>query len=201
MSTILQQLNLEMSAIVEKAKRSLVQITNGNQRGVGAGTIWHADGLIITNAHVVQREPLEVVLPDEGKFPARILAHDPETDLAALSINAQNLSTVELGDSTKLQPGQLVLALGHPWGIAGAVCAGPVINVGPPLEIPRLTRDFIQAGLQLRPGHSGGPMVDVWGRLVGINTMITGPEVGLAVPLHVVKEFLKQKLGTPVTAV
>lgn len=198
MSNLLQQLNLELSDIVSRAKRSLVKITNGNQRGVGAGTIWHADGLIITNAHVVQRRPLDVVLPDETRFSATVLAHDPETDLAALSINAQNLPTVELGNSTELQPGQLVLALGHPWGVAGAVCAGPVINVGPPPEIPRLARDFIQAGLQLRPGHSGGPMIDVKGRLVGINTMITGPEVGLAVPLHTVKEFLKQHLGTTV---
>ena len=197
MSKLLQQLNLELAEIVEKTRRSLVQINNGKQSGVGAGTIWHADGLIITNAHVVRRAPLEVVLPDERRLPAKVLAHDTETDLAALSINAVNLPTIELGDSIGLQPGQLVLALGHPWGIAGAVCAGPVINVGPPPEIPRLHREFIQAGLQLRPGHSGGPMVDVQGRLVGINTMITGPEVGLAVPLHVVKEFLKHKLGTP----
>ena len=149
MSDLLQQLNSEMSAVVETARRGLVQITNGKQRGVGAGTIWHADGLIITNAHVIRREPLEIILPDERKLPAKVLAHDSEIDLAALSVDAKDLPTVELGDSTDLQPGQLVLALGHPWGVAGAVCAGPVINVGAPPEIPRLTREFIQAALQL----------------------------------------------------
>ena len=96
-----------------------------------------------------------------------------------------------------LQPGQLVLALGHPWGVVGAASAGPVINVGLPPELPRLSREFVQAGLQLRPGHSGGPMIDVQGWLAGINTMMTGPEVGLAVPLHMVKSFLRERLGSP----
>ena len=198
MSALMQQLNHEMAAIVAQVRRSLVQISNGKRGGAGAGTIWHPDGLIVTNAHVVRRNALEVILSDEQRFPAKVLAHDPERDLAALSIDAHNLPTVELGDSKKLQPGQLVLALGHPWGVAGAVSAGPIINIGLPPEIPRLAREFIQAGLQLRPGYSGGPMVDVQGRLIGINTMITGPEIGLAVPLHVVKDFLRQALGSPV---
>jgi serine protease Do len=90
----------------------------------------------------------------------------------------------------------MVLALGHPWGVAGAVCAGPVIDVGLPPELPQLGREFVQAALQLRPGHSGGPMVDVQGRLVAINTMITGPKVGLAIPIHVVKHFLRHHLGS-----
>ena len=197
MSSLLQQLNSEISAIVEQARKSLVQISNGRTGGVGAGTIWHSDGLIITNAHVVQHNPLNVILPDGRKYAAKVLAHDPERDLAALDIEAHDLPTVQLGNSETLQPGQLVLALGHPWGVAGAVSAGPVIEVGLPPELPRLGREFVQAGLQLRPGHSGGPMIDTQGRLVGINTMITGPEVGLAIPLHVVKQFLKETLGSP----
>ena len=195
MSTLLQQMNSEISGIVQKARQSLVRIGNG-RGSAGAGTIWHADGLIITNAHVVQRGSLEVVLPDERKLPAKVLAHDSKRDLAALSVEAYDLPTVELGNSNNLQPGQLVLALGHPWGVPGAVSAGPIIDVGLSPEIPRLAREFVQAALQLRPGHSGGPMIDVQGRLVGINTMITGPEVGLAVPVHVVKDFLKHNLGS-----
>jgi serine protease Do len=195
MSNLLQQLNAEMSALVEKVRRSLVQISNG-RGGAGAGTIWHADGLIITNAHVVRSDSVKVILPDERKLPAKLLAFDPERDLAALSIEATHLPTIELGDSKTLRPGQLVLALGHPWGVAGAVSAGPVIHVGLPPELPQASREFVQAGLQLRPGHSGGPLVDVQGRLIGINTMITGPEVGLAVPIHVVKDFLRQRLGS-----
>lgn len=189
-----QQLNGEMARIVTGIRRSLVQINNGHG-GAGAGTIWHADGLILTNAHVVHHSFTEVTLPDKRKLPARMLAYDPELDLAALSVEAHNLSTIELGDSRKLQPGQLVFALGHPWGILNAVTVGPVINVGLPPEMPYKAREFVQAGLHLRPGHSGGPMVDTQGRLVGINTMITGPEVGLAVPVHVVKNFLRDHLG------
>jgi S1-C subfamily serine protease len=194
MSTILQQLNAEMAVVVEKVRRSLVQISNG--QGAGAGTIWHPDGLVITNAHVIRHGSVNVILPDQRKLPARVLALDPEHDLAALSIDANDLPTIELGDSRKLQAGQLVLALGHPWGVAGAVSAGPIIKVGLPPEVPKTFNEFVQAGLQLRPGHSGGPMIDVQGRLIGINTMITGPKVGLAVPVHVVKEFLRQHLGS-----
>jgi S1-C subfamily serine protease len=135
-------------------------------------------------------------MPDDRQLPAKIIAHDPELDLAALSVAAENLPTIELGDATSLKPGHLVLAMGHPWGVPGAVCAGSIIDVGLPLEIPRIRYEFIQAGLQLRPGHSGGPLVDMRGRLVGINTMITGPKVGLAIPVHVVKEFLRQTLGS-----
>jgi len=200
MTDLLQQLNSQLAGVVTKTRNSLVQISNGHQGGAGAGTIWHAEGLIITNAHVVRRSSLQVTLADGTTRPAKILARDPQRDLAALSIDAHHLPTVELGDSTTLQPGQFVLALGHPWGVAGAVCAGPVIGVGRPPELPHFSMELIQAGLQLRPGHSGGPMVDVKGRLIGINTMITGPEVGLAVPLHVVKLFLRQALGSPVSS-
>jgi serine protease Do len=194
-SDLLQQLNLEMSAVVENVRRSLVQITNG-QRGTGAGTIWHADGLIVTNAHVVGRRSLRATLPDGRTLPVRLLARDASCDLAALAVDATGLPTSELGQSKQLQPGQWVLALGHPWGVAGAVTAGVVIGVGPPPEMPLPQRELIQVGLRLRPGHSGGPLVDVHGRLVGINTMMAGPEVGLAVPVHVVKTFLRQALGS-----
>lgn len=195
MSDLLQQLNLEMSAVVEDVRRSLVQITNG-RRGAGAGTIWHADGLIVTNAHVVGHRSLRVTLPDGRTVPARLLARDASRDLAALAVDATGLPTSELGQSKQLQPGQWVLALGHPWGVAGAVTAGVVIGVGPPPEMPLPQRELIRVDLHLRPGHSGGPLVDVHGRLVGINTMMAGPEVGLAVPVHVVKTFLRQALGS-----
>jgi len=86
---------------------------------------------------------------------------------------------------------------GIPWGVPGAVTAGAVIEIGPyTLEKSPWEREWIVAGLRLRPGHSGGPMMDVEGRLVGINTMITGPEVAATVPVHVVKTFLHDKLET-----
>lgn len=195
MTSLLQQLNLDLAATVEQVRRSLVQISSG-RHGQGAGTIIHDNGLILTNAHVIRHSAIEVTLSDERQLPARVLAYDPELDLAALCVVAEGLPTIALGNSQSLRPGHLVLATGHPWGVVGAVSAGSVIDVGLPPEIPRIKYEFIQAGLQLRPGHSGGSLVDVQGRLVGINTMITGPKVGLAVPVHVIKKFLRHNLGS-----
>lgn len=195
MSGLLQQLNAEMANVVDRVRGSLVQITNGGN-GAGAGTIWHPEGLIITNAHVVRRPSLNVTLSDGRRLPARVLAYDQNLDLAALRVNARNLPTIELGDSKRLQPGDWVLALGHPWGVTGAATAGVVIAVGVPPELAPLGRELVQVSLHLRPGHSGGPLVDVRGRLVGVNTMMAGPDVGLAVPVHVVKGFLRRALGS-----
>jgi serine protease Do len=193
-SDLLRELNDDLAAAAEAARRSLVGISNG-QRGAGAGTIWHPDGLILTNAHVVQLRSPQVTLPDGRTLPARVLAHDKELDLAALRVDASNLPTIELGHSKQLQPGEWVLALGHPWGVAGAATAGVVIGMGPPPELGVPGRELLHVGLHLRPGHSGGPLVDVGGRLVGINTMMAGPDVGLAVPVHVVKAYLLNNLG------
>ena len=196
MSNLLQQFNAEMAGVVEDVRRSLVQIRNG-RRGAGAGTIWHPDGLILTNAHVVKRRSLQVTLPDGRTMPARLLAHDTDRDLAALVADATGLPTIEVGDSRRLQPGQWVLAVGHPWGVAGAVTAGVVTGVGVRLpEMPLSEREWIAVSLHLRPGHSGGPLVDARGELVGLNTIMAGPDVGLAVPVHVVKAFLRQALGS-----
>ncbi|MCI0576728.1 MAG: S1C family serine protease [Chloroflexi bacterium] len=195
--SLLQQLNDELAAVVEKARRSLVQVHNGRM-GAGAGTILHSDGLIVTNAHVVQRHSPQVTLWDGRKLPGRLLAFDEQYDLAAVSVDAADLPTIEMGNGRQLRPGQWVIALGHPWGVTGATTAGMVIDVGRPMEGLRFHGELIQVGLHLRPGHSGGPMLDSSGRLVGINTMIAGPDVGLAVPIQTVKLFLKGTLGTRV---
>ena len=111
-------------------------------------------------------------------------------------MEASDLPTIDLGESSRVKPGQLVLAMGHPWGVVGAVAAGVVIGVGAHWpEMPSSQRDFVVVSLKLRPGNSGGPLVDVHGRLVGINSMITGPEVGMAVPVHVAKVFLRDAIG------
>ena len=193
---MIQQLNKEIADVTERVRGSLVQVRNGG-RGNGAGTIWHPQGLILTNAHVVERGPLQVKLTDGRTLPARLLARDASIDVAALAVNATGLPTIELGDSSRLKPGRLVLALGHPWGIVGAVAAGVVIGVGPDWpELSGSKREWIVVSLNLRPGNSGGPLIDDYGRLIGINTVMTGPEVGMAVPVHVIKRFLKQALGS-----
>jgi serine protease Do len=195
MTTVLEELDRNMGDVVQNARRSLVHILNGG-RGSGAGSIWHSDGLIITNAHVVRDGAPRVRLPNGETLAAKILAHDARLDVAALAVDAAGLPTVALGDSRVLRPGQWVTALGHPWGIAGAATGGVVIGTGSALpEVPQQDREWIAVSLHLRPGHSGGPLVDVQGRLIGINTMMVGLEVGLAVPVHVVKDFLHRELG------
>ncbi|HLU11051.1 MAG TPA: trypsin-like peptidase domain-containing protein [Oceanobacillus sp.] len=197
MSVLFEQLNDELAAIIATVQQSVVQVRD-QSRGAGAGTIWHSDGLIVTNAHVVRRGPLQVALSDGRVLPATLLARDDEHDLAALSIEATDLPTIQPGNSRRLQAGQWVFAVGHPWGIANAATGGVVIGRGSRVpELPVATNDWVVADLHLRPGNSGGPLVDVSGKLVGVNTMMTGPGVGVAVAVDAVKEFLRRALGTP----
>jgi S1-C subfamily serine protease len=192
LSGTLAQVNLALGALSATVLPSLVQVRNG-RRGAGAGTIWHADGLIATNAHVVGRGPVAVSLPDGSEHPARLLARDDALDLAFLRVDAAGLPVIPLGDSQQLTPGDVVIAFGHPWGVHGAATSGIVIGMGDRLpELARTGREWLAASLHLRPGHSGGPMVDAQGRLVGINTLMNGPEVGVAIPVHVAKRFLRQ---------
>lgn len=212
MATVLERLNEEAASVVDKVRESLVEVHSG-QGAFGSGVICHPDGLIVTNAHVVHSRQPSVRLWDGRTLPARIIALDRERDLAALVIRAEGLRPIELGDSAALRPGEWVLSVGHPWGIAGAATAGAVIGTeagpqplayggaplvsqgGPPVSQGRDEERWLVANLPLRPGHSGGPMVDSAGRLVGINTMITGPEIGMAVPVAAVKAFLREAVA------
>jgi serine protease Do len=191
---VLLEVNSGLARLADSVHKSLVQIENG-RHGAGAGTIWHPAGLILTNAHVVSRDRLTVSLPDGTRHPARVIAHDRELDLAALSLEGDGLPTIELGDSRALRPGDWVMAFGHPWGVDGAATAGVVIGQADALpdRLP-FGRNWLAVGLHYRPGHSGGPLVDSAGRLVGINTVMLGPDVGLAVPVHEVKGFLKRAI-------
>lgn len=195
MPALLNQLNEDLEEVVERARKSLVRVASGEGAN-GAGSIWHPDGLIVTNAHVVQRPPIRVMLADGRALPAEVLAIDHERDVAALSVAANGLPTCELGESRKLKAGEWVVALGHPWGVTGASTVGVVIGVDQGLSgsIPP-NRGWIAVCAALRPGNSGGPLVDSGGRLVGINTVMAGPQVGYAVPVHEVKNFLFKKLG------
>ena len=196
MSTLLQQLNDGRERVVDEGRLSLVHIRSGGH-GAGAGTVWHPDGLILTNAHVAGRGRLEVRLSDGRSLPAWVLARSDTLDLAALAVEAEGLPVMAPGESRSLRPGQLVMALGHPWGVAGAAAAGVVIGVGSHLPgMGRSRREWVGVSLNLRPGNSGGPLIDAQGRLVGVNTVMTGPEVGLAVPVHVAKAFLVDSLGS-----
>jgi serine protease Do len=190
-TTLLEHLNNDLASVVQLVRQSLVQISNG-RRGAGAGVIWRNDGVVITNAHVVRRQSPEVILPDGGTSSAQVLALNSDLDLAALKVSAESLIPFEVRDSKELMPGEWVFALGHPWGVPGAATGGVVIGFGAKIpENPRPHQEWIAVNLPLRPGHSGGALVDAQGRLIGINTIMSGPSVGLAIPTHVVEEFLQ----------
>ena len=127
--TILEGLSTNLASVIGEASQSIVQVRN-RHGGAGAGTIWHSDGLIITNAHVVREGSPTIVLRDGSEHSARILAHDAEQDIAALSIDASDLKPMALGESAKVRPGEWVVAIGHPWGVRDAATAGVVIGVG-----------------------------------------------------------------------
>lgn len=199
MAAVIQELNAELARLSKQVHASLVRVESGRW-GAGAGTIWHSEGLILTNSHVARSRRLSVTLPDGRRAPARLLARSRDLDLAALTVNLSDLPTIEIGDSGTLQPGHWVMAFGHPWGVEGAATAGVVIGQGAELpDRPAFGRDWLAVGLHYRPGHSGGPLVDSSGRLVGINTIMVGPDVGLAVPVHEIKSFLKHSLQRAAT--
>ncbi len=191
MTSFLRQLNDDSANLIDRVQPALVQVTSG-RRGAGAGIIWSSDGLIITNAHVIRRHTPQVIFGDGKSLSARVLGVDRGSDLAALAVEATGLPSLEIGNSRELRSGQVVIALGHPWGITGAITSGIVVSAGKNLlGMPGGDRELIAVGLHLRPGYSGGPLVDDRGRIIGVNVMMAGPEVGLAIPAHVVEEFLK----------
>lgn len=192
---VLEQLNAAFAGVLNGVSASVVQVRD-QSRGAGAGTIWRSDGLIVTNAHVVRRGPLQVALNDGRVLDAKLVARDEQHDLAALSVDARDLPTIQFGSSAELHSGQWVMALGHPWGIANAATSGVLIHVGRHAELPAGNDHWIVADLHLRPGNSGGPLVDAQGRLIGVNTLMTGPGVGVAVSVDAVKAFLAQVTGT-----
>ncbi len=204
MDAFIHAVDAANARIVAELIPSVVRIIS-DEGALGAGTIWHAEGLIITNAHVVANRRaagarLQVELADGRVFPAQVIAMDEREDLAALAIPARDLPVIRLGDSQRLRPAQWVLALGHPWGVTDALTAGIIIGFGHNLP-EQAGREWIALSLRLRPGHSGGPLVGADGALIGINTMIAGPEVGFAIPIHRVKAFLKETLGQAATLV
>jgi S1-C subfamily serine protease len=192
--SMLAQLNDEMAVIVDRVRGTLVEVSDG-RAGRAAGIVWHTKGLIVTNAHIINHDRAEVTLPDGHPVRARVLAIDRERDLAALSVETNGLTPIAQGCSRSLDPGQFVIAVGHPWGLKGVATAGIIMGVGAEFLRISYARDMVAVNLPLRPGSSGGPLVDSEGRLVGINTMMTGPDTGLAIPVDAAKAFLETVPG------
>ena len=178
---------LDLEALVARLRRVTVVIADG-RRGAGAGVVWRPDGLVITNAHVASG-PVSVTLADGHRVGAALLARDERRDLAAIRVPRQGLEAAEPGPVATLRVGQLVLAVGHPLGLAGALSVG-IVHAPPPA--PADDRGaWLVADLRLRPGNSGGPLADDRGRVVGINAMVHGG-LALAVPSAAVARFLDE---------
>src|SRR5690348_1465454 len=176
------------------------------EHSLGSGVIVNPDGYILTNNHVVDgASDVQVTLSDKRQLKAKIVGTDPRTDIAVLKIPASNLSTVTLGDSTKAKVGDLVLAIGDPFGIGETVTMGIVSATGRRdlrLEGPEGYEDFIQTDASINPGNSGGALVNTRGELIGINTAIISnggggnQGIGFAVPVNMARTVMEQILKT-----
>jgi len=177
------------------------------QNSLGSGVIVDPDGLIVTNHHVIQEaQEITVVLSDRREFEARVLRSDERTDLAVLKIDpkGERLPTLEIGDSDSLQVGDLVLAIGNPFGVGQTVTSGIVSGLARTAIGISDFRSFIQTDAPINPGNSGGALVDVDGKLIGINTAIysrSGGSIGLgfAIPTSMVRAVVEgAKTGKPI---
>jgi S1-C subfamily serine protease len=211
--------------VAEQVKPAVVQVTNEvalNQlnpsntvpAGVGSGIIYDAQGHILTNNHVVEgAQKLVVSLPDGRSFPATLVGRDPRTDVAVIQISGDNLPVAELGDSSQLQVGDWVVAIGNALALPGGptVTAGVVSALGRSIPEPSSSGgagpflfDLIQTDAAINPGNSGGPLVDLQGQVVGLNTLGGGQTssgvqtqgIGFAVSIATAKEIAAQLVQT-----
>jgi serine protease Do len=172
----------DLSQVAERVRRSTVYV-GGAGRGGGSGVIWRSGGLIVTNAHVVRRTDERVRFSDGRVAQATVAARDSKLDLALLETDTRDLPAAPVANSDKLRAGELVLAVGSPYGHAGAVAIGVVHAAA--------DRRWVQADLRLAPGNSGGPLADAEGRVIGINTMVANG-VALAVSSNIVERFVER---------
>ena len=181
-----------LGEIADRLRRLTVLVRPGGSKGNGSGVLWSSDGLLITNAHVAQGSRAEISLWDGREFRAEVTARDARRDLAALRISAGELITAEAGDSSRVRPGEVAIAVGNPLGFVGALTTGVVYAVGPVGGLG--SQSWVQSDVRLAPGNSGGPLADARGRIIGINAMVAG-RLALAIASNEVTRFLKGESG------
>jgi serine protease Do len=164
------------------------------QEGLGSGVIITKDGYILTNNHVVDgAEQVKVALQDGREFTAKVIGRDPKSDVAVVKIDAKDLPTIPIADSDKVEVGDVVLAIGNPFGIGQTVTTGIVSATGRAGAVGLDYEDFIQTDAAINPGNSGGALVDSQGRLIGINTAILSRSggnqgIGFAIPSNLARD-------------
>jgi len=168
------------------------------RKGQGSGFIITADGFILTNNHVVENaDKITVKLSDERELVAKVIGTDPETDVAVIKVDANNLPFVELGDSDQLKVGQWVIAIGNPFGLSHTVTAGIVSAKGRSKIGLTEYEDFIQTDAAINFGNSGGPLLNIDGKVIGINSAIFSRSggymgIGFAIPVNMAKYVYQQ---------
>ena len=184
--------------LVQRVMPSLV-VVRGHRFGAGAGIVWDAEGLILTNNHVVGRHNPIVVLQDNREYESRLLARDPDVDLALLSIDATGLTPLKPAPGSP-RVGEMVFAFGHPWGQRNTVTRGIVSALVSAQNRRGEKLPVVRSDVPLAPGNSGGPLVNAKGEVVGINAMIVGGDQSVSIAASVAIEFVNTAMrnGTSV---
>ncbi|HEU4521851.1 MAG TPA: trypsin-like peptidase domain-containing protein, partial [Thermoanaerobaculia bacterium] len=166
-------------------------------QSLGSGFVWSADGIIVTNNHVIEgASRITVNFNDGSQLPARLIGVDPDSDLAVLRVDAKQLVAAPIGTSSDLMIGETVVAVGNPFGLSGTVTTGVVSALGrsvPSQEKGRTFTDFIQTDASINPGNSGGPLLNIEGRVIGINVAIYAQAqgIGFAIPVDRARKVIQ----------
>lgn len=179
--------------LVQQVLPALV-VVRGHRFGAGSGIVWDANGLILTNNHVVGRRTPMVLLQDDREYESRLLARDPDVDLALLSIEAKNLTPLRPA-SVSPRVGEMVFAFGHPWGQRNTVTRGIVSALASAQNRSGDKVPIVRSDVPLAPGNSGGPLVNASGEVIGINAMIVGGDQSVSIAASVARDFVRKALA------
>ena len=185
--------NKVIDELVQRVMPSLA-VVRGHRFGAGAGIVWSADGLILTNNHVVGRRAPIVTLLDDGEYESRLLARDPHVDLALLKIDAAGLTPLEPAPVSP-RVGEMVFAFGHPWGQRNSVTRGIVSALIAAQTRGGVNLPVIRSDAPLAPGNSGGALVNGQGEVGGVNAMIMGGDQSLSIAISAASEFVNKALA------